>query len=280
MIERIVRIGAETPLTGVVCEPGPGDTGRPTLLILNSGVMHHVGPCRLGVLVSRHLAQHLGVRSLRFDFSSVGDSPARPTTLSVAELHRSQIREVMDHCAEARGCQRFILFGLCSGAHDALDVAVHEPRVEGIVQVDGWCFPTWRSYLSAYAPKLLSPSSWARFVKRSVRSGGQPTAGPGRGSEGAHFEVPDLGPDLERDRVARDLGVVTARGVRQLTIFVGEKLEYNHPNQYLECFSEVPFGDLLELHYWPDATHILAEPTSRDRTLSVLSDWITQNFPV
>ncbi len=76
MPERIVKIGKPQPLVGLLTEPVNPDPGAPAVLILNSGVMHHVGTCRMSVRLARAFADQ-GVAALRFDFSGIGDSPSR-----------------------------------------------------------------------------------------------------------------------------------------------------------------------------------------------------------
>ena len=56
MKERALRIGRPTPLIGIVSEPEVFDPARPAVIILNSGIMHHVGACRLSVKLARAVA--------------------------------------------------------------------------------------------------------------------------------------------------------------------------------------------------------------------------------
>ena len=49
-------------------------TAPPTVVLLNAGIVHRVGPNRMHVLLARALAA-AGIPSLRFDMSGIGDSP-------------------------------------------------------------------------------------------------------------------------------------------------------------------------------------------------------------
>ena len=51
--ERAIRIGKPVPLAAVVTEPAAFSPRLPALLLLNSGVMHHVGSCRMSVKLAR-----------------------------------------------------------------------------------------------------------------------------------------------------------------------------------------------------------------------------------
>ena len=56
MRERILKIGKPEPLASIATIPKKIDANRPVVIILNSGVMHHVGTCRLSVKIARALA--------------------------------------------------------------------------------------------------------------------------------------------------------------------------------------------------------------------------------
>src|SRR5581483_5415103 len=49
VVERPLVIAGEPELFGIVSEPAELDRERPTILILNAGAVHHVGPNRLHV---------------------------------------------------------------------------------------------------------------------------------------------------------------------------------------------------------------------------------------
>ena len=83
MREKAVRFGKTKSLVGVVTEAsnGAGRDGGPAVIMLNSGILHHVGACRLHVKLARALAP-VGYTVMRFDHSGIGDSDARRETLA------------------------------------------------------------------------------------------------------------------------------------------------------------------------------------------------------
>lgn len=103
-------------------------------ILLNAGLIHHVGPHRLHVELARALAAR-GISALRVDFSGIGDSSVRPDSLPAQELVVQEPREIMDELVR-RGHRNFVLFGICSGARQALQSAVGDPRVKGLVLVN------------------------------------------------------------------------------------------------------------------------------------------------
>lgn len=134
MKESTVALGTARSLVGILCEPP--STGcaaeRPAVIILNAGVLHRVGPNRLYVHIARHLAL-LGLPSLRFDFSGIGDSARRIDELPYEQSVVDETDSVIGNLCATLRISRFILLGLCSGADIAFHVARRDARVVGVV---------------------------------------------------------------------------------------------------------------------------------------------------
>ncbi|HXQ44594.1 MAG TPA: alpha/beta fold hydrolase [Acidimicrobiales bacterium] len=119
VVERIVTIG-ETGLFGIVSEPA--EPARRTVILLNAGLIDHVGPSRLWVDFARRWARG-GVRVLRFDLSGLGLSPARPGQRE-DEMYPP---EAFDDLAEVVGVMAgddagdVVLTGLCSGGYHSIE---------------------------------------------------------------------------------------------------------------------------------------------------------------
>ena len=84
MREQAVLFGKTRSLAGVVTDPPKSteDRKRPAIVLLNSGLVHKVGPNRLNVKLARMLAT-MGFPVLRFDLSGIGDSKYREDNLPV-----------------------------------------------------------------------------------------------------------------------------------------------------------------------------------------------------
>jgi pimeloyl-ACP methyl ester carboxylesterase len=133
--ESVRRLGPEESLVGVLTEPGSAATGLPAMILLNSGIVHRVGPNRVHVAIARRLAA-AGHPVLRFDFSGVGDSPPRVDHLPFEESSVEEARAAMDHLRDTTGADRFVLAGICSGADVALATAGRDRRVAGVAAVN------------------------------------------------------------------------------------------------------------------------------------------------
>jgi pimeloyl-ACP methyl ester carboxylesterase len=131
--EQVVALGPAGGLCGVFTPAGSSPFDGSTdlecgVLLLNAGVVHRVGPNRLYVRLARSLAQ-LGFPVLRFDFSGVGDSPARSDNPFFERRAVEEVQQAMEWMSRQHGCARFVLIGLCSGAEIAFKTACQDSRV-------------------------------------------------------------------------------------------------------------------------------------------------------
>lgn len=274
MRERAVRIGKPTALFGVITEPDKLDAEKPMVLIFNSGVMHHIGTCRLSVKLARSLAD-IGLGSIRFDFSSIGDSEARRGGLSFEQSAPIEAAEVMDYLQSKRGVSQFILFGLCSGADATYTTALVDTRVVGIAQIDAYCYRTTKYYWNYYRGKIFDPLKWVNFVKRKVGERFNRSNSNDNDTE-EYFEVASYVREFPpQETVAQGLQKLLDRQVAMNVIFTGGEVHYNYPNQYRESFKgQVDFADLLALHYYQESGHIITQPHCQKNVIKELTQWM------
>src|SRR5205814_78101 len=114
------RFGPDEHLFGLLTRrPDSGDA--PAIMMFNAGSVHHVGPNRLYVTLARGLAS-LGFACLRFDLESLGDSVLREPGRENYPYPRTATRDAraaLEFLRQRFGYRRFIVLGLCSGAHTA-----------------------------------------------------------------------------------------------------------------------------------------------------------------
>lgn len=130
--EELAHLG-EKGLVGILTRPT--GTSRGTVVWLNSGSEHHVGPGRAWVEYARELALS-GFTSLRLDFSGWGESPDRGHAPG-RPYDRHGIGEVGEAVGALRelGHQRIVLAGLCAGAWIALRATL-TVDVDGVVAIN------------------------------------------------------------------------------------------------------------------------------------------------
>lgn len=275
MRERVISIGQANPLVGILSQPEAAALSNPAVavILLNSGVIHRVGSCRLSVTLARAIVETAGIATLRFDFSGIGDSEARRNTLTAAEAAVDEVLEAMDYLAREKNIKQFILYGLCSGAYASYRTALRDPRIIGIAQLDGYCYMSWQSYLHHYVPRLLSVSrvlsAFMRvFGLKKVRRGADAS-----GVELRFFEVPNFGDFPPRAEVTSGLQQLAGRGLKLFSVFCRSE-HYNYKNQFRDCFSSVKFGDNHQLVYLTQASHILAEPEDQKLVVAGIAKWV------
>ncbi len=154
--ERAVLVGP-AGLFGILAEPvrPPTDhhlgrvrtSGGPvpgfrSALFLNAGSLHHVGPGRQWVELSRHWAA-AGMRCLRMDIGGVGDSPATGPAGELSSYPPAALGDVEAGVAylapEDPG--EVVLLGLCAGAYHAI-LAAPSTRVGGVAVLNPLRLPS------------------------------------------------------------------------------------------------------------------------------------------
>lgn len=271
MRERAVQFGVRCTLTGILTEPEFGrESAAPAVIMLNSGILHRVGTCRLHVLIARALGE-AGVTTLRFDFSGIGDSDVRRDTLPFEESAPDEVVEAMDYLAERKGITRFALFGLCSGADVGFMAAVRDPRVVGLCSLDAWPYKTLRQRLHHYAPRVISPAAWRASLKVRLERWRSRGAEP----DTTDLELPTYVRTLPpRDWVAARLRDLVARGVSLNYVFSGGQEEYNYATQFTDAFRDVDFADSLQLCHLRDATHIFSGQHEQEAVIASTCEWV------
>src|SRR5262249_17455448 len=114
---------------GLLTEPS-GAIAAPTVIVLNAGLIHRVGPRRLHVKLARRLAAQ-GFPVFRIDLSGIGDSESRRDALSAVGGVREDVREAMDVLAHGGRARESLLLGIGSGAKISYQVALKDARVAG-----------------------------------------------------------------------------------------------------------------------------------------------------
>lgn len=278
-LEKAIKFGESSSLVGIVTESAPDSPsdGKPAFIMLNSGILHHVGSCRLSVRTARALSAS-GYTSLRFDFSGIGDSGPRRDALPFSESSVLETREAMDYLARSKGIQDFVLMGLCSGADMAHHTAVVDDRVRGLMMLDAWAYRTLGHYWHHYGPKLLKWSVWKNSIGIRWRMllGKDADADPDGVTpvEGVEVAVATYARVFPpRKKVESELRSFVDRGIRMYCVWTGGLPEYNHEGQYARSFRGVDFKDLLREEHLPTADHIITGLEHQDHLLKSVVAW-------
>lgn len=166
-------------LFGIRCGPLRPGSAAPAVLFVSTGMTVHSGWGRQTTTLARSLAAE-GVVSFRFDLRGIGDSEDRPDDRRplFAPDGYADIVSLVDHVAETGG--PLVLVGGCSGAYAAFHALCRDPRIDGALLINLYCFD-WdpdqdldrvirQTFGSAhtYAALLKQGATWRRLLSGKI----------------------------------------------------------------------------------------------------------------
>ncbi|TAH43129.1 MAG: alpha/beta hydrolase [Gammaproteobacteria bacterium] len=258
--EAIVNLGGDR--FGLLNAPDVHAEDRVCLLLLNAGFIHRSGPFRLHVRLARRLAQ-AGIASFRFDAPGIGDALAR-SDRPLLETMRAD----MDVLERKHGLRRFVVGGLCSAADLGWQLALTDPRVIGVISIDGLartgCWYRW-----ARLRRLLAkpPRAWLASLLRRTRRRASPAM-----SADELRDWPEQG--IERVQI----GGLVQRGVALLFVFTGGAGYFLHPRQFGETYGAASKAESVQFDHWPQCDHTFFKETDRRKLIEHLAQWMTRRF--
>jgi hypothetical protein len=267
--ESAVLFGKHDHLVGVWTEgcfdcDSENTDASTAVIMVTAGMIHHSGPFRLHVELANQF-RHRGIPSLRFDLSGIGESLAIGTSGSSLDRAASEIGQAIDWIAQNRGIEKVILFGLCSGADDAIYTATVDKRVCGVIAMDGCGYRTagfhWYRIRQHVLPRLTRRSKWISLLRRFTKRGQDAPRSLRLGDDIREFPS---------QNVAQSQLIALADRSTQLhfiyTSGVGDY--YNHAGQFDAMFpllkekhevSHCYFGDMDHVAFLWEDRHKLAE---------------------
>jgi len=276
LYEVALQFGADEHLLGVFVSPETRRPDAPACLMINSGVIHRIGPHRLNVKLARALAAQ-GIPSLRFDLSGLGDSPSVAGATHFRDQAVLDMKAAMDHLEATQGIRRFLVFGICSGAVNAYVLALADPRVVGVVMFDAFVYPTFKTHVLRRW-KRFQALPWSALAKqvplRLKRLLVRPAARVPEASEDAHLAVPS------REEFARSMEQLVTRGVSVYLFYSGSFLEgHNYEAQLRDAFAGAPFLDRIRYDFAPDVDHTATSLAAQRKVMKAVCDWVASIPP-
>ena len=262
MISRPQQLGEGNELFAMECVPE--DRGADTCVImLSAGLLDQTGPYGLYARFSEALAE-TGVASLRVDLNGKGESDERSLADPAAGLDLDRV--AIERYLDDKGYDRAVLMGLCSGAMDAVEMALRTDRFGGLILIDGFARNTPASMLRYYCRRLLRPSAYRNWL--CDRLGG------GRGISSNRLQNPWPNPELPIANYRRLL----ARGSRILAVYT-RQLEwyYNQPGQLAAVLQPCEHLALLEEALLADADHIFTTMYHRRLLIELMLAWLDRH---
>jgi hypothetical protein len=273
--ERMVQFGPQGILAGVLTEPAPANRrqGAPAVVLSNVGMHSRIGPYRMWVELAGRLAAE-GWVVLRFDLSGWGDSETRPEALGDIERAAREQREAIDFLA-GRGATSAVLVGLCSGVDGVHAASVADPRVAGVVHLDGYAYPTAGLYLRRWTLRLLRPRVWRSFLRRRWQYLRDMVLRPPAPAEAVFDRTY---PPYEA--LAADYRALVARGARLQMVWSGSgEREFNHVGQFFTMLRAPDLRGRVDVSYIARADHLFSVRADRAALFGLLAGWLDRSFP-
>ncbi|MEP7049209.1 MAG: alpha/beta fold hydrolase [Pseudomonadota bacterium] len=281
--ERAVRFGPRQGLAGILSTPRDARLNGPCVVIVNAGIVHHVGPNRLYVDLARTLASE-GYSVLRFDLSGLGDSDAASGGASLSRAALSDISAALDFLEQTRGGTSFIMCGLCSGANHSMLTTFSDTRVVGALLIDPTVARSRRSRVLHLSRRFLHAATWGALITlrhpmlpRALSRQRRMALAQASQDYAERQEITQV--TAEQIRVAFEQ--VIARGVQLMLVFTGGVNHvYNYRDQLFDLMPGLDFRHQLRLEFMPETDHTISDNESRAKLLRAVGDWMARCFPV
>lgn len=278
MAEQTLILGSENHLVATLLPGAAGSASPPrcVAVLTNSGVIPRSGPHRMNVHLARRFAE-MGIPSIRFDMSGLGDSRRSSGTLPVVQQWVADTRSVMDTAQARFGCDRFFMVGFCSGAEVAHLVALEDKRMRAAVLWDLYAYPTPQSMLRTVLYRLRRAG--VRNVVRKVLARALPMLraigqGGAEAKEGRAVEVSQVPP---ADEYARRIQTLVDDGVELMFSYCGGEPEwFNHHGQFRGMFGRYAFFDKVAFSYLDKSDHLITRREAQQTFTAMVVQWLEQ----
>jgi pimeloyl-ACP methyl ester carboxylesterase len=249
-----------------------GSGHRPVVVMLTPGMLNSAGPMRLHVHLARELASQ-GISSFRFDLSGIGESLAVGSNKTSLERATDELRQALDFLANEFGHDVFMVFGLCSGADDAISSAVVDHRIRAMALMDACGYRTTPFYTAwlarKYLPKLIRPSKWADWIMQRFVAGISEPKGLPMGIDIREFP--------NREQAEYELRSMTERGVQMKFVYTGGVVDYySYRDQFFDMFPSLRGRREISVSYHPEKDHVLMLTEDRRTIVDEVVGWFVE----
>jgi alpha-beta hydrolase superfamily lysophospholipase len=274
MSETAIAFGGGRSLVGVFSDPPAWQPASrlPAVIILNSGLVHRSGPARLSVRLARGFAAR-GLVALRFDLSGIGDSRAATERGPTGERWIAETRAAMDMLAEARGVDRFVLVGNCSGAAVSFGTALADRRVVALGLINPQPPSRLRYYLRL---ALTNPKFWKRLTGGVAKIPSLQLLKQRRQSSAPSASIEAVREPRKRDPMS-GLHALAERGVDMLMLHCEWDPGYDYFHRAVRPQLErPPLRERVQLAYVAGANHDFSLTDHQRQLLQLVDDWAVQ----
>lgn len=278
MNEQTFVFGPDKNLVGTVtlpAHPRPAHS-RTMALLTNAGVIPRIGPHRLNVKLARRFAE-LGIATLRFDLSGLGDSRRSSSRRSTRDQFVADTRCAMDLAQAQFGADRFVMIGFCSGGDVGHLTALEDERLGALVLWDSYVYATRRAKLRGLLHRLrrntLASVARKTLIELVSAAKGETRAPPGTAPKSpAIFGRTTMPP---RDEFGQRIRTLVDRGVQVMFLYSGgEPHWYNYERQFSDMFAPYGFVERVAYAYLPRCDHTFIQPHAQSALVECVERWL------
>jgi hypothetical protein len=277
MTEQTLVLGAEQHLVATLTPSDRPSSEAPRLVavLTNSGVIPRSGPHRMNVHLARRFAA-MGIPSIRFDMSGLGDSRRAGGTLPALQQWVADTRSVMDLAQARFGCDRFFMVGFCSGAEVAHLVALEDPRMRAALLWDLYAYPTPQSELRTFLYRLRR-AGVRKLVQKLANKVLRPLGKGAASADAGDTKPPVVSLVPPKAEFAGRLQTLVDGGVELLIAYSGgEPAWFNHRGQFRGMFGDQPFFDKVAFEFLEVSDHLITRRVAQTAFLGMVEDWVAQ----
>ncbi len=274
--ESIFRYGKDQSGMGILTAPAdtqPSSETLPIAVIFNSGLLHRSEPYRLNVLIARRLAA-LGIHTLRVDLAGKGDTPTREgdsNRFSVA-MDWADIRQEL---VRLFGERTFALMGICSGADNAIKLAISDEQVVGLVLMDAIC-PADSGYAKR---KLLAKFGSAGFLRRLPQRVMREVFSLFKSDKSEPEEKQNLRDAPRTEELIACMKEMVRRDGNVLAVFSNTSDSYyNVQGQMTSVLAIDGLERICREVWWPHVTHIYPVQQHRNLLVDQIDRWFAERI--
>ena len=274
-----MAFGPDRHLVGTLTLPTGQEPGTTAVLLTNAGVIHRMGPHRFNVKLARELARK-GMPCFRVDISGQGDSQSPANSQPFEQQAVSDLKAAMDHMQRVCGVDKFVIAGICSGAHNGLATAMVDDRVVGLWMLDGYVYPTAKTQKVRYMHQLKTRflptlGSWASSAVRKASDRVKGMMAPDSAAL-----LTDFGHKApSKEEFAATMKTLLDRHVCIYMVYSGSILwNYNYPEQLQDAFIGHDFVHRVRCDYIPDVDHTATTLQAQRRLIDCITGWALDTF--
>jgi pimeloyl-ACP methyl ester carboxylesterase len=189
----------------------------------------------------------------------------------------------MDFMESTRGVKRFVLFGICAGADQALRTAVEDGRVVGAILLDGYAYPTAGNTFRYYLGRTTRLRTWWNVVSRQhplfARKDrpAEQVAAPASGAPGQSGALLGLFVPPPRKQAEAWIRQVLDRGCKLQFLFT-KSHRFSSLSQFGEMYPSLAKDTRLHLDLLTETDHVFTLRANQEIVMTAVDAWLRKTL--